>query len=146
MSAIDVKKVETILGLINTHEVEQLLNHYEEECTFQNPFMDQPKKGKQAVKEAVGSLLSSFPDLRFAAKAVAVTGNTAAIHWSASGTGQGELSLPNGTKVPVSNKKLSYDGATFLTFSDRGLILQHRVIFDSASVGRQLGIPPAWLS
>ncbi|MFJ8580321.1 ester cyclase [Micromonospora sp. NPDC093277] len=83
---------------------------------------------------------AAFPDLRYKIVDVVASGDRVALHWRAAGTQAGQFG-----PVPPTGQVVSYSGATFLRFDDKGRIVDVWSVNELFQVLQQLGvemIPP----
>jgi len=71
-----------------------------------------------------------------------VSGDTAAMEWTVTGTQTGAL-VGRMATIPPTGKRIAISGAEFTKHNAQGLIVDERGYFDMASFMTQLGLMPA---
>ena len=128
--------------LVNTRNVDEILERYAEDATFQNPMLAEPVKGKAAIREALAGGFSAFPDWHTDIRSVAVKGNEVFTTQTLSGTHLGPLPGPGGRTIPPTQRKFSVDGMVHFVVDETGKITSLRAYGDSPGLFRQLGVSP----
>jgi predicted ester cyclase len=85
-------------------------------------------KGKKAFAERLDPLKDAFPDMRIHDEYVLADGNRAAVEYIMEGTQSGPFSLPDGTVLPPSGKKVKVRGIEFLEFDKTALLKEVVVV------------------
>ena len=92
---------------------------------------------KEGVKAFFRMYISAFPDLRFDAQDVLVSGEKVVARARASGTHQGEF-----MGMPATGKSVDVQLIDILRFGDDGLVHEHWGVFDALGMMQQLGAIP----
>lgn len=77
---------------------------------------------------------NAFPDFKVAINKTVITGNTAYVDWTVTGTNTGEF-MGN----PAVNKKIKTNGLSVWTFNPEGMAVQENAFSDNLEVYKQLG-------
>ena len=92
---------------------------------------------KDGVKEFFRMYIAAFPDLRFSAEEVLVSGDKVVARARATGTHRGEF-----MGVPPTNKSVDTPLIDIIRFGDDGLAREHWGVFDAMTMMQQLGVVP----
>lgn len=85
----------------------------------------------------------AFPDLHLEVTYVIAAGDDVVAHWTATGTHNGSLSIPNGgSAIPPTGQAAVVKGSTTFQMKD-GKIVREWAFWDMASLLSQLGLMPA---
>lgn len=95
--------------------------------------VDGPVRGIDAYLEWAGGLLQAVPDANADIEALIAEGDTAAVHWTISGTMEGELG-----DLPATGEEISIRALAFFRIED-GVITEKWYNPDEISMRRQLG-------
>lgn len=96
--------------------------------------VDGPVRGIDAYLEWAGDLLEAIPDASVETEALIAEGDVAAVHWTLSGTQEGELG-----DLPATGESFSMRALALFRFED-GKIAEKWYNPDEASMMRQLGL------
>ncbi len=92
---------------------------------------------KDGVKEFFRMYIAAFPDLRFTAEDVLVSGDKAVARARATGTHKGEF-----MGIPSTDKSVDVQLIDIIRFGDDGLAREHWGVFDVMAMMQQLGVVP----
>jgi steroid delta-isomerase-like uncharacterized protein len=92
---------------------------------------------KEGVKAFFHMYRAAFPDLRFAAEDVLVSGDKVVARARATGTHQGEF-----MGIPPTGKRIDVELIDIVRFGDDGLGHEHWGVFDAMTMMQQLGVVP----
>lgn len=98
------------------------------------PGVDGAVRGRDEYLEWAGDLLKAIPDAHAEIEALIAEENLAAVHWTMSGTQEGELG-----DLPATGKELSIRALAFFRF-ENGKIAEKWYNADEASMMQQLGL------
>ena len=121
----------------NSHNVEAILAMHTEDSVFENHTSGGKGVGKDAIREILKGVFSTFPDLRFDARRTYVRDGLVTQEWTATGT----LAVPytkGSTTVQPTGRKTSWNGVDVIPFAGK-LIARKDVYVDSISFLRALG-------
>jgi len=131
---------EAFVNALNTHNLDRIVELMSEDVTFQDSLTPQPLRGKSAFRQYWGAWLTSFPDMRVSSRGLYASGETAVDEFTVNGTHTGPIFLPDGSKIPATNRKFTNEGAAVVKVNDQGKVTSFRTYADSGSVFRQLGV------
>ena len=129
-----------MIAVVNTRNVDKVLEQYAENATFQVPSLDAPLKGKEAIRAFYAGNFAAFPDWTIDITKVIISGDETVIVNSVRGTHTGPLTGSDGKSIAPTHKKFSQDLMTRLVFNDKGQVLSLRAYGNPADLYRQLGI------
>jgi len=92
---------------------------------------------KDGVMQFFRMYIAAFPDLRFTAEDVLVSGDKVVARARATGTHQGEF-----MGIPPTGKSVDVQLIDIIRFSDDGLAREHWGVFDAMTMMQQLGVIP----
>jgi steroid delta-isomerase-like uncharacterized protein len=92
---------------------------------------------KAGVIEFFRMYLAAFPNLRFEAEDVLVSGDKVVARVRITGTHKGEF-----MGVPATGKDIDVQAIDIVRFGDDGLALEHWGVFDAMAMMQQLGVVP----
>jgi steroid delta-isomerase-like uncharacterized protein len=126
---------------VNAGDVEALLALCVDDVVMIDPALPAPAQGKPAVREAIQTIFSAFPDFhveQIGSPLVSLNGETVGIHWSFNATMTGRLDPPGfaPTNGPVEGNLVD-----LLQLRD-GRVSRFTVVLDMLSLGRQIGAAP----
>jgi steroid delta-isomerase-like uncharacterized protein len=125
----------------NAHDAHQLLSLMTDDVVYNDASWPTQMHGHCAVREFLESTWVAIPDLSFiheGALFVDPSGTKTARYWRGTGTHAG-LWDPPGLKP--AGRRIDFHGATFLESRD-GKLCRIRVVYDVASLMRELGVLP----
>ena len=126
---------------MNRHDATAMAQHYAPDCTVIDPFVPQPLKGREAVRQDYADFVKGFPDLRIQVINILSKGDTVSGEFTMTGTHRGPLTSPTG-EIPPTNKRIEMKGASFARVNQQGQIIEERRYYDSATMLQQLGLMP----
>lgn len=133
----NLRAVSDVLEFWNVHDVEGVLEFYDDEIAWRNVAMEETYEGKRAVGEFLQRLFTAVPDLRFEVSHKIARGDNVAEQWSIAGTHSGTL-----FGVPATGRRVSLPGMSMVTLRD-GKFLRDEFYFDSGIFLRQVGLMPS---
>jgi steroid delta-isomerase-like uncharacterized protein len=92
---------------------------------------------KEGVTQVMAMYKAAFPDLRFEAQDVLVSGDKVVARFRATGTHQGEF-----MGIPGTGKSVAIEGIDIIRFGDDGLAHEHWGVMDELAMMQQLGLVP----
>lgn len=96
----------------------------------------EPIRGSEEFKQIVTLYRSAFPDIEFTIHDMVSEGDRVAVHWTASGTHDGEL-----MGIEPTGKRVKNEGMEFNRLRD-GKIVETRVVWDVFGMLRQFDALP----
>ncbi|MFG3705501.1 ester cyclase [Micromonospora sp. NPDC047670] len=134
----------TDLGAVARRFVADVWNAAREESAYELVAPECPGLGGAGPEATLAwhrDRRAAFPDLRYKVVDVVAAGDRVAVRWRAAGTQAGRFG-----PVPPTGQVVSYSGATFLRFDDRGRIVDVWSCNELFQLLQQLGVemlPPA---
>jgi steroid delta-isomerase-like uncharacterized protein len=125
----------------NSHDPEKLLALMTEDIVYDDSSWPTTMRGHTEVSAFLDWCWRAFPDLRFELvdpPMVAADEPKAALYWRGFGTNSGPMDPPG---LAPTGKQMEIEGADFHEYRD-GKVARLRIVFDMATVMRQLGTLP----
>lgn len=126
----------------NDHDVEALLEHMTDDVVYGDPTLEQPAKGKEAVRTHLKDNFTAFPDMRFLREDfhLYLTDDEAAsiATWTMKGTNTGPSKE---TGLPATGKEVTLSGTVMSKYRD-GLISEYVIVYDALDFMQQVGALP----
>jgi steroid delta-isomerase-like uncharacterized protein len=128
--------VDSLVELWNTGNPEVANQLYATGAERLDPNLPEPVRGAQAIAGYVAEVRRGYPDFKLQINEVVAQDNLLAVHWTVSGTHQGEFQgiAPTGKQIHVSGLSLERIA--------NGKIAQDSVYFDRLTLFEQLGVSP----
>jgi len=123
------------------HDAKAVAQIFSEDALLQDPSLPEPVRGRKAIEEWFGAMLRAFPDITGETTSVFGTGDSFAWEWVMRGTHTGPLAGPQG-EIPPTGRRAEVRGCDVCRLDARGLIVEDRSYWDSASMMQQLGLMP----
>ena len=122
------------LEALNRQDVEGVLAFYTDDVVFDDASLEEPLRGKPAMRQYMADFFAGFPDLRVELRQLMGDGRVAAAEYELVGTHLGELDGHPATGKSFRVRALSvyeYNGERFT---------REAFYWDSATMLRQLGL------
>jgi len=129
--------VSNVLEFWNTHDVEGILEFYDEEIVWKNMGLEEAYEGKQAVREFLTRLMTALPDLVFTVDHKIARGDNVSEQWSIRGTHLGTF-----MGVPPTGRQIVIEALSMVTMRD-GKFLRDEFYWDTRKVMNQMGLMPS---
>ena len=97
--------------------------------------------GRSAIRERLARDLTACPDAAYTVGSFVEQGDSFADEWTFAGTQTGPLSLPGGTQLPPTGKRLEIKGMELVQVRD-GKIVVDNLYYDAMAVLAQVGLLP----
>ena len=94
-------------------------------------------QGPAGLKEFFTGHRRAFPDIRYTIEEVVAEGEKVVVHWTITGTNQGDL-----RGNPPTGKPVKVPGITIFRFAN-GHIVEGKAVWDALAFLQQLGVIPA---
>jgi steroid delta-isomerase-like uncharacterized protein len=140
MPQITEDNARQMIAVVNTRNVEKVMEQYAENATFQVPSLETPLKGKDAIRAFVTGNFAAFPDWTVDVTKVFVSGDETIVVNTVHGTHTGPLTGQDGKVVAPTQKKFVQDQATRVIFNDHGKVTSFRAFGNSVEMAHQLGL------
>jgi steroid delta-isomerase-like uncharacterized protein len=129
-----------MIAVVNTRNVDKVMEQYAENATFQVPMLDKPLKGKEAIRAFLTGNFAAFPDWTIDVTKVFVSGDETVVVNSVHGTHTGPMTGQDGKVIAPTQKRFAQDQATRVVFNDHGKVTSLRAFGNSADLAHQLGL------
>lgn len=134
-TATDIERLDDeILEAWNSHDFEKVAAYFTEDGILDDLTMDEPLRGRKAIKEFLEGFKAAFPDFQLSQQWRVIQGNRVIFEWALEATHMGPLA-----GNPPTGKKFRNRGVTMYTLQD-GLIDLQVDYLDSAPLRKQLGV------
>jgi predicted ester cyclase len=130
-----------MIELVNSRNVEKLMEEYAEGATFQVPGLDAPIKGKDAIRAFHAGTFAAFPDWSMVVSKVIISGGETIVVNSVHGTHTGPLAGVDGQSFAPTNRSFIQDLLTRVVFDTDDKVQSLRAYGNSSDLNRQLGLP-----
>jgi len=98
--------------------------------------------GRSAIHERLARELEAIPDVTHTVVSFIEQGDAFADEWTFVGTHTGPLTLPDGTVLPPTGKRVEVKGMEVVRVGPDGKIVLNTLYFDNLAVATQLGLVP----
>ena len=99
-------------------------------------------EGRSAIRERLANELEAIPDVTHTVVSFIEQGDAFADEWTFVGTHTGTLTLPDGTLLPPTGKRVEVKGMEVVRVGLDGKIVLNTLYFDNLAVAAQLGVIP----
>ena len=121
----------------NAHDLDAIVAMHAPDMTFANHTAGESAEGP-AVREHIGSIFETWPDIRFETQRLYVRDGLVAQEWIASATHTQTMRRGDLVAEPT-GRRVEWTGADVIPFAD-GLVKRKDVYSDSVSILRQVGL------
>jgi ketosteroid isomerase-like protein len=129
-----------MIAVVNTRNVDKVVDQYADDATFQVPNLDKPLHGKEAIRGFMSGSFAAFPDWTIDITKLYVNGNDVIVVNSVRGTHTGPLTGQDGRSIAATNKKFVQDQMTRVVFNEKGKVQSLRAYGNPADLYLQLGL------
>ena len=140
MTQLTEQDARQMFAVANTRNVDQIVEQYADDATFQIPALDSPLRGKEAIRSYLKGSFEAFPDWTLDVAKVFVSGDETVIVHSVSGTHTGPLAGADGKSIAPTHKKFVEDQMTRVALNEKGKVKSLRSYGNPADLYRQLGL------
>ena len=98
-------------------------------------------EGRAAIRERLANELEAIPDVTHTVVSFVEQGDAFADEWTSAGTHTGLLTLPDGTVLPPTGKRVEVKGMEVVRVGPTGRSL-NTLYYDNLAVAAQLGLVP----
>ena len=133
----NLRSVSDVLHYWNTHDVEGILEFYDDEIVWQNIGLEETYDGKQAVREFLTRLMTALPDLVFTVEHKIARGDNVAEKWTVKGTHLGPF-----LGIPPTGRPIEIRALSMVTLRE-GKFLRDEFYWDTRNVMHQMGLMPS---
>ena len=121
----------------NAHDLDAILSMHTPDMVFENHTAGERAEG-EAVREHIGSIFETWPDIRFVARRTYVREALVVQEWTATATHANEMRRGDLVAEPT-GKTITWDGLDVIPFED-GLVKRKDVYSDSVTILTALGL------
>lgn len=140
MTQLTEQEARQMIAVVNTRNVETIVEQYAEDATFQVPSLAAPIHGKTAIRNFLTGSFTAFPDWTMDVSRVYVAGSDVVVVNSVRGTHTGPLAQPNGQPIAPTNKKFAQEQMTRVVLNGSGKVQSLRSYGNPAELNQQLGL------
>jgi predicted ester cyclase len=121
----------------NDHDLDTIMSLHAPDMVFANHTAGESAVGP-AVREHIGAIFSTWPDIRFETRRLYVRGGLVVQEWTASATHSSVMRRGDLVAEPT-GRRVQWDGMDIIPF-EGGLVKRKDVYSDSVGILRQLGL------
>jgi len=133
----NLSAVSDVLAFWNTHDIDGILDFYDDEIVWKNIGLEETYDGKPAVREFLTRLMSALPDLVFNVEHKIARGDNVAEKWTIHGTHLGTF-----LGIPPTGRPIEIRALSMVTLRD-GKFLRDEFYWDTRAVMNQMGLMPS---
>jgi steroid delta-isomerase-like uncharacterized protein len=122
----------------NEHDLDAIISMHATDMVFENHTAGESAQGPDEVREHIGKIFDSWPDLHFETRRLYVRDGVVTQEWTASGTHTNTMRRGDLVAEPT-GERIEWRGVDVIPFED-GLIKRKDVYSDSVSILRQVGL------
>jgi steroid delta-isomerase-like uncharacterized protein len=123
----------------NAGDLDTVMDLYAEDAVQLMP--DGTFEGRSKIRERLARELAAVPDVHFEFVSFVEQGDAFADEWTFVGTHTGPLTLPDGTELPPTGKRVEMKGMELVRVRD-GKIVVDNLYYDNLALAVQLGLVP----
>ena len=123
----------------NAGDLDAVMDLYAEDAVQLMP--DGTFEGRSTIRERLAKELNGFTDLAHRVESFVEQGDAFADEWTFVGTHARPFSLPDGTELPPTGKRIELRGMELVVVRD-GKIVVDNLYYDNMAVLAQLGLIP----
>jgi steroid delta-isomerase-like uncharacterized protein len=124
----------------NAGDLDGVMELYADDAVQGMP--DGPFEGSAAIRERLANELDAIPDVTHTVVSFVEQGDAFADEWTFVGTQTGPLTLPDGTVLPPTGKRVEVRGMEVVRVGPDGKIVLNTLYYDNLAVAAQLGLVP----
>jgi len=140
MTQMTEQDARQMIAVVNTRNVDQVVEQYADDATFQLPNLATPICGKDAIRSYLKESFAAFPDWTLDVTKVFVSGDETVIVNSVRGTNTGPMRGADGKSIAPTHKKFVQDQMTRVVLNEKGKVQSLRAYGNPADIDRQLGL------
>jgi ketosteroid isomerase-like protein len=143
MTQLTESEVRQMVDVLNTRNVEKVVEQYAENASFQVPSLESPIHGKEAIRSYLTSAFTAFPDWTMDINKVIVSGDESIVVNSVHGTHTGPFTDTDGRAVAPTNKTFVQEQLTRVVVDASGKVSLFRAYGNPSRMNRLLRPPNA---
>jgi len=140
MTQLTEDQARQMFTVVNSRNVDKIVEQYADDATFQVPTTATPLRGKDAIRGFLSGSFAAFPDWTTDVSKVYVSGNDVVVVNSVRGTHTGPLTMTDGQTIAATNKKFVQSQVTRVVLNEKGQVLSLHAYGHPADLAQQLGI------
>jgi steroid delta-isomerase-like uncharacterized protein len=140
MTQLTEQDARQMIAVVNTRNVEKVVDQYADDATFQVPSLDAPIKGKDAIRSFLKESFVAFPDWTMDVTKVYISGDETVVVNSVRGTHTGPLTGKDGKSIPATNRKFVSEQMTRVILNGNGKVQSLRAYGNPSDLYFQLGL------
>jgi steroid delta-isomerase-like uncharacterized protein len=140
MQQLTEQEARQMIAVVNTRNVDKILEQYADDATFQVPTQDSPLAGKTAIRGFLSGAFQAFPDWTQDVKNVYISGHDVVTLNSVHGTHTGPLTGQDGKSIAPTNKKVHQEQMARVVLNESGKIQSFRAYGIASDLNQQLGL------
>lgn len=141
MTQLTEPEARQMIAVVNTRNVDKIVEQYAEDATYQVPSLETPIHGRNAIRGFLSGAFAAFPDWTMDVSRVYVAGNDVVVLNSVRGTHTGPLVSQDGKSIAPTNRKFVQDQMTRVVLNEHGKVQSLRAFGNPAELLHQLGLP-----
>jgi len=141
MTQLTEPQVRQMIDVLNTRNVEKVVEQYAENASFQVPSLESPIQGKEAIRSYLTSAFAAFPDWTMDVNHVIVSGDETFVVNSVHGTHTGPFTDSDGRAVTPTNKTFVQEQLTRVVVNESGKVSLYRAYGNPSRMNRLLRVP-----
>ena len=126
MTQLTEQEARQMIAVVNTRNVDKIVEQYADDATFQVPNLEKPIHGKDAIRGFLSGSFVAFPDWTMDVSRVYITGNDVIVVNSVRGTQTGPLTAQDGKSIAPTNRKFFQDQMTRVVLNENGKVQSFR--------------------
>jgi ketosteroid isomerase-like protein len=142
MTQLTEQEARQMIAVVNTRNVDKVVEQYSDDASFQVPSLDSPLRGKEAIRSYLTSSFAAFPDWTMDVSKVIVSGDEAIVVNSVHGTHTGSFTSKDGKLITPTNKKFVQEQLTRVVVNEKGKVSMFRAYGNPTEINRLLGWTP----
>jgi ketosteroid isomerase-like protein len=141
MTQLTEPQVRQMVDVLNTRNVEKVVEQYAENASFQVPSLESPIQGREAIRSYLTSAFAAFPDWAMDISKVIVSGDESIVVNSVHGTHTGPYTDSDGRAVVPTNKTFVQEQLTRVVVNEAGKVSLYRAYGNPSRMNRLLRAP-----
>lgn len=143
MTQLTEPLVRQMIDVLNSRNVEKVVEQYAENASFQVPSLESPIQGKEAIRSYLTSSFTAFPDWTMDVTHIVVSGDETVVVNSVHGTHTGPFTDSDGKAVIPTNKTFVQEQLTRVVVNETGKVSLYRAYGNPSRMNRLLRVPNA---
>jgi steroid delta-isomerase-like uncharacterized protein len=131
------KLLDRYVELYNARDLDACMDLYADDAVQNMP--DGTFVGRGTIRERLARELEGFPDAAYTVNSFVEQDDSFADEWTIVGTHTGPITLPGGTQLPPTGKRVEIRGMEFVALRD-GKIVIDNLYYDNMAFLVQLGL------